>query len=128
MASEYTHSWSAAHADIPACASAEHPALPARGLTAIPAALPPRRIAQALITMGVLVPGGDITSLKRTAQFFLNSFADRLKVQGQQRQELGDKYDTTFKGKRSKDEAKERRKQILVRRGALPSHPLSMPN
>jgi len=71
------------------------------------------RCLQALITMGVLVPGGDITSLKRTAQFFLNSFADRLKVQGQQRQELGDKYDTTFKGKRSKDEAKERRKQIL---------------
>jgi hypothetical protein len=64
--------------------------------------------------MGVLIPGGDVTSLKRTAAFFLNSFADRLKVQDQERKELGDKYESTFKGKRSKEDSKARRKQILV--------------
>lgn len=78
---------------------------------------------QALITMGVLIPGGDVTSLKRTAQFFLNSFADRLKVQQQQRKELGSQYDSTFKEKRSKDEAKARRKQILVRPAMPACHP-----
>lgn len=71
------------------------------------------RCLQALITMGVLIPGGDVTSLKRTAAFFLNSFADRLKVQDQERKELGDKYESTFKGKRSKEDSKARRKQIL---------------
>ena len=33
---------------------------------------------QALVLMGVLVPGGDQTSVKRTAQFFINSFYERL--------------------------------------------------
>lgn len=71
--------------------------------------------AQALVTMGVLVPGGDPTSLKRTASFFLNSFSDRLNQQKQQREVLGVKYDESYKQKQSKEEAKERRKAILVR-------------
>merc|ERR1712178_525232 len=32
----------------------------------------------ALVDMGVLVPGGDITALRRTARFFLDSFKSRL--------------------------------------------------
>jgi len=32
------------------------------------------RCLEALVTMGVLVPTGDRLAIKRTAQFFLNSF------------------------------------------------------
>jgi uncharacterized ion transporter superfamily protein YfcC len=35
------------------------------------------RCLQALVTMGVLVPTGDTLAVKRTAQFFLNSFQVR---------------------------------------------------
>merc|ERR1719389_1031444 len=34
-----------------------------------------------LVTMGVLVPGGDMTAVKRTARFFLDSLAERLEAQ-----------------------------------------------
>lgn len=34
------------------------------------------RCLDALVTMGVLVPGGDLTAVRRTAQFFLNSFEE----------------------------------------------------
>ena len=34
----------------------------------------------ALVTMGVLVPGGDRIALRRTCDFFLKSFEDRLQV------------------------------------------------
>ena len=34
----------------------------------------PDRCIDALITMGVLVPGGDRLAIRRTAQFFLNNF------------------------------------------------------
>ena len=77
------------------------------------------RALQALVTMGVLVPGGDETSIKRTGQFFINAFADRLKTQKDERKELGDKYDDSFKKKRTKEESKERRKAILVRGAAV---------
>lgn len=36
--------------------------------------LPLHRCLDALITMGVLVPTGDRLAVRRTAQFFLNSF------------------------------------------------------
>uniref|UniRef100_A0A061RFL6 Abc-1-like kinase n=1 Tax=Tetraselmis sp. GSL018 TaxID=582737 RepID=A0A061RFL6_9CHLO len=75
------------------------------------------RSLQALIMMGILVPGGDPTSLKRTAKFFINSFADRLKSQQAERQKLGSEYDKAYKEQRSKDEQKERRKQILTNIG-----------
>jgi hypothetical protein len=67
------------------------------------------RCLEALITMGVLVPtGGD-----RTAEFFLSSFQERLTQQAKEREAKGQEYSGTFKPQRSKDEAKERRKQIL---------------
>ena len=34
----------------------------------------PDRCLDALITMGVLVPGGDRLAIRRTAEFFLNNF------------------------------------------------------
>lgn len=64
--------------------------------------------------MGVLVPtGGDRTAIRRTAEFFLASFQDRLTTQTKEREEKGQEYEGTFKPQRSKDEAKQRRKQIL---------------
>lgn len=71
------------------------------------------RSLDALEVMGVLVPGGDRTAVRRTAQFFLNSFEDRLKAQKEERASKGAEYEADFKPQRSKDEAKTRRKQIL---------------
>lgn len=68
----------------------------------------------ALVDMGVLVPGGDITALRRTARFFLDSFKTRLKDQRQLKEEMGTDYNKTFKGKRSKEESKAKRKEILA--------------
>ena len=67
----------------------------------------------ALVKMGVLVPGGDRTAVRRTGEFFLNSFQERLEEQRKQKQE-NQSYSETFKPQRSKDEQKERRKQILA--------------
>jgi predicted unusual protein kinase regulating ubiquinone biosynthesis (AarF/ABC1/UbiB family) len=41
----------------------------------------PDRCIDALFAMGVLVPGGDRTAVRRTAQFFLDSFQERLDAQ-----------------------------------------------
>ncbi|CAM6093474.1 unnamed protein product [Calypogeia fissa] len=41
----------------------------------------PDKVLQAMVQMGVLVPTGDLTAVRRTAQFFLNSFEDRLAAQ-----------------------------------------------
>ena len=68
----------------------------------------------ALVTMGVLVPTGDLTAVRRTAQFFLDSFEQRLAEQKAQRAALGDEaYNAEFKPQRTKDEKTTRRKQIL---------------
>ena len=67
----------------------------------------------ALVKMGVLVPGGDRTAVRRTGEFFLQSFEDRLKEQKEQRK-VDPSIDDSFKPQRSKDEAKQRRKQILA--------------
>jgi predicted unusual protein kinase regulating ubiquinone biosynthesis (AarF/ABC1/UbiB family) len=45
------------------------------------------RCLDALITMGVLVPTGDRLAVRRTAQFFLNSFDERLQQQQKEREE-----------------------------------------
>jgi hypothetical protein len=63
--------------------------------------------------MGVLVPTGDRLAVRRTAQFFLNSFQERLDEQRAERAAKGDAYNADFKPQRSGDEAKERRKAIL---------------
>uniref|UniRef100_A0A1D1XES6 Uncharacterized protein sll1770 n=1 Tax=Anthurium amnicola TaxID=1678845 RepID=A0A1D1XES6_9ARAE len=72
----------------------------------------PDKVLQAMIQMGVLVPTGDMTAVRRTAQFFLNSFEDRLAAQRKEREmtttELG------FKKPLSKEERFEKKKQRLA--------------
>merc|ERR1719424_849179 len=68
---------------------------------------------KALGKMGVLVDGGDMTAVKRTADFFLGSFDNRVEDQQKSRTENKEDYEAEFKPKRTKEEKKERRKQIL---------------
>ena len=68
---------------------------------------------KALGKMGVLVEGGDMTAVKRTADFFLGSFDNRVEEQQKQRTENKEEYEAEFKQKRTKEEKKARRKQIL---------------
>ncbi|KAJ8557325.1 hypothetical protein K7X08_002950 [Anisodus acutangulus] len=72
----------------------------------------PDKVLQASIQMGILVPTGDMTAVRRTAQFFLNSFEERLAAQRKEREmaqaELG------FKKPLSKEEQKEKKKQRLA--------------
>ncbi|XP_043718565.1 protein ACTIVITY OF BC1 COMPLEX KINASE 8, chloroplastic [Telopea speciosissima] len=72
----------------------------------------PDKVLQAMIQMGVLVPTGDMTAVRRTAQFFLNSFEERLAAQRREREmaakELG------FKKPLSKEERTEKKKQRLA--------------
>ncbi|KAL7230817.1 hypothetical protein ACSBR2_009159 [Camellia fascicularis] len=72
----------------------------------------PDKVLEAMIQMGVLVPTGDMTAVRRTAQFFLNSFEERLAAQRKEREmttaELG------FKKPLSKEERIEKKKQRLA--------------
>ncbi|KAL2342996.1 hypothetical protein Fmac_004281 [Flemingia macrophylla] len=72
----------------------------------------PDKVLQAMIQMGVLVPTGDMTAVKRTAQFFLNSFEERLAAQRREREmataELG------FKKPLSKEEKVLKKKERLA--------------
>lgn len=72
----------------------------------------PDKVLQASIQMGILVPTGDMTAVRRTAQFFLNSFEERLAAQRKEREmaqaELG------FKKPLTKEEQKEKKKQRLA--------------
>ncbi|KAL2652860.1 hypothetical protein R1flu_020988 [Riccia fluitans] len=47
----------------------------------------PDKVLQAMVQMGVLVPTGDMTAIRRTAQFFLNSFEERLAAQRKEKEE-----------------------------------------
>eukprot|EP00249_Psilotum_nudum_P015268 c25233_g1_i1 orf=941-3481(-) len=69
----------------------------------------PEKVLGAMVQMGVLVPTGDMTAVRRTAQFFLNSFEERLATQEQEREgaavkstELGFKKPLTTKEKTEK--------------------------
>jgi predicted unusual protein kinase regulating ubiquinone biosynthesis (AarF/ABC1/UbiB family) len=74
----------------------------------------PNACLDALVTMGVLVPTGELTAVRRTAKFFLDSFDTRLAAQKAEREALGDEqYSADYKAQRTKDESKQRRKQIL---------------
>ncbi|KAL0395598.1 UNVERIFIED_CONTAM: protein ACTIVITY OF BC1 COMPLEX kinase, chloroplastic [Sesamum calycinum] len=70
------------------------------------------KVLQAMVRMGVLVPTGDMTAVRRTAQFFLNSFEERLAAQRREREvataELG------FKKPLTKEEKIEKKKQRLA--------------
>ncbi|MQL70320.1 hypothetical protein Taro_002628, partial [Colocasia esculenta] len=65
-----------------------------------------------MVQMGALVPTGDMTVVRRTAQFFLNSFEERLVAQRKKKEmattELG------FKKQLSKEERLEKKKQRLA--------------
>ncbi|KAI4325891.1 hypothetical protein MLD38_031255 [Melastoma candidum] len=72
----------------------------------------PDKVLQAMVQMGVLVPTGDLTAVRRTALFFLNSFEERLAAQRREREmataELG------FKKPLTKEEKIEKKKQRLA--------------
>ncbi|KAB2037060.1 hypothetical protein ES319_D03G047600v1 [Gossypium barbadense] len=72
----------------------------------------PDKVLQAMIQMGVLVPTGDMTAVRRTAQFFLNSFEERLAAQRREREmattELG------FKKPLTKEEKIAKKKERLA--------------
>eukprot|EP00258_Populus_trichocarpa_P018861 XP_006382925.2 protein ACTIVITY OF BC1 COMPLEX KINASE 8, chloroplastic isoform X3 [Populus trichocarpa] len=72
----------------------------------------PDKVLEAMVQMGVLVPTGDMTAVRRTAQFFLNSFEERLAAQRREREmattELG------FKKQLTKEEKMEKKKQRLA--------------
>ncbi|KAF2284130.1 hypothetical protein GH714_019433 [Hevea brasiliensis] len=72
----------------------------------------PDKVLQSMIQMGVLVPIGDMTAVRRTAQFFLNSFEERLATQRREREmataELG------FKKPLTKEEKIEKKKERLA--------------
>lgn len=72
----------------------------------------PDKVLQAMIQMGVLVPTGDMTAVRRTAKFFLNSFEERLAAQRREREmataELG------FKKPLSKEEKVMKKKERLA--------------
>ncbi|WOG93658.1 hypothetical protein DCAR_0312944 [Daucus carota subsp. sativus] len=72
----------------------------------------PNKVLDAMVQMGVLVPTGDMTAVRRTAQFFLVSFEERLAAQRKERElataELG------FKKPLSKEEKIEKKKQRLA--------------
>ncbi|CAO2831360.1 unnamed protein product [Amaranthus hypochondriacus] len=72
----------------------------------------PDKVLQSMIQMGVLVPTGDMTAVRRTAKFFLNSFEERLAAQKREREiatsELG------FKKPLSKEEKTQKKRQRLA--------------
>lgn len=77
----------------------------------------PNKVLQAMVQMGVLVPTGDMTAVRRTALFFLNSFEERLVAQRKERelatQELG------FKQQLSKEEKIEKKNSVLLQLGRI---------
>lgn len=72
----------------------------------------PNKVLQAMVQMGVLVPSSDMTAVRRTAQFFLNSFEERLEAQKKEKEmatsELG------FKKPLTKEEKVQKKKQRLA--------------
>jgi predicted unusual protein kinase regulating ubiquinone biosynthesis (AarF/ABC1/UbiB family) len=68
---------------------------------------------EALVKMGVFVPGGDRVAVRRTGEFFLRSFEERLQAQREERKRLAEQYAAGFKPQLSKEEKKAKRKQIL---------------
>ncbi|OIW00438.1 hypothetical protein TanjilG_05788 [Lupinus angustifolius] len=72
----------------------------------------PDKVLQAMIQMGVLVPTGDMTAVRRTAQFFLNSFEECLAAQRKER-ELA-KAELGLKKPLSKEEKIMKKKECLA--------------
>ncbi|KAH9622360.1 hypothetical protein KSS87_007205 [Heliosperma pusillum] len=72
----------------------------------------PDKVLQAMIQMGVLVPTGDMTAVRRTAKFFLDSFEERLAAQRREREKA--EAELGFKKQLSKEEKIEKKKQRLA--------------
>ncbi|KAK4485967.1 hypothetical protein RD792_008621 [Penstemon davidsonii] len=70
------------------------------------------KVLQAMVQMGVLVPTGDMTAVRRTAQFFLNSFEERLAAQRKEREMATEQLG--FKKPLSREEKIEKKKQRLA--------------
>uniref|UniRef100_A0A2N9EH77 ABC1 atypical kinase-like domain-containing protein n=1 Tax=Fagus sylvatica TaxID=28930 RepID=A0A2N9EH77_FAGSY len=79
----------------------------------------PDKVLQAMIQMGVLVPTGDMTAVRRTAQFFLNSFEERLAAQRKEKEMMA--TELGFKKPLSKEERIMKKKQRLAAIGNSPS-------
>ncbi|CAO2039360.1 unnamed protein product [Urochloa humidicola] len=90
----------------------------------------PDKVLKAMVQMGVLVPSGDMTAVRRTAQFFLNSFQERLAAQRKEREmanaELGFKQQLRMRSlkRRSRDSLQSERifwRLLLINHlGSLP--------
>ncbi|MCL7022998.1 hypothetical protein MKW94_010995 [Papaver nudicaule] len=75
----------------------------------------PDRVLQSMVQMGVLVPTGDLTAVRRTAQFFLNTFEERLAAQRKEKEELAAaEAQLGFKKPLSKEEKMAKKKQRLA--------------
>ncbi|KAI3981130.1 hypothetical protein MKX01_032270 [Papaver californicum] len=75
----------------------------------------PDRVLQSMVQMGVLVPTGDLTAVRRTAQFFLNTFEERLAAQRKEKEELAAAEAVVgFKNPLSKEEKIAKKKQRLA--------------
>ncbi|PNY09600.1 ABC transporter-like protein, partial [Trifolium pratense] len=72
----------------------------------------PDKVLEAMIQMGVLVPTGDMTAVRRTAQFFLNSFEERLAAQ--RREKELEAAEVGFKKPLSKEEIVMKKKERLA--------------
>lgn len=72
----------------------------------------PDKVLDAMIQMGVLVPTGDMTAVRRTAQFFLNSFEERLAAQ--RREKEMEAAEVGFKKPLSKEEQVMKKKERLA--------------
>jgi len=73
----------------------------------------PEQCIVGLTEMGVYVPTGDKVAVRRTADFFLGLFSQRLDEQAKEREDRGADYNSAYKPQRTKEESKERRKAIL---------------
>ncbi|KAL3829420.1 hypothetical protein ACJIZ3_018222 [Penstemon smallii] len=71
------------------------------------------KVLEAMVQMGVLVPTGDMTAVRRTAQFFLNSFEERLAAQRREK-ELAKEEVAGFKKPLTKEEKTDKKKQRLA--------------
>ncbi|KAG0610049.1 hypothetical protein M758_7G035000 [Ceratodon purpureus] len=75
----------------------------------------PDKVLQAMVQMGVLVPSSDLTAVRRTAQFFLNSFEERLAAQRAEKERMeAEAKKLGFKRQLSKEEKAEKKKLRLA--------------
>lgn len=75
----------------------------------------PDKVLAAMVQMGVLVPSSDLTAVRRTAQFFLNSFEERLAAQRAEKERMeAESKKLGFKKQLTKEEKAEKKKLRLA--------------